>query len=152
VAVLSPEAEAEHLVRLHGGPEAALRPCLDLLTQQFNVIQARSQLLLSLATITLTITGFSGPSIARTNLFARLALAGGISLVLASVIVLLLGTLRIRWVTQFDGPGTEAILIDILRERNRRTRYYQAELVLIVIGLFCYVISLVTFLIHWQGP
>ena len=139
------EEEADNLLHVYGGG-TDLSKCLDVIRHQFDVIQARSQLLLTLATLALTITGFSGPKIAQTNAFARYTIAMGISFVLAAVIVLLTGGLRIRWITQFKEDEPHKILSDIIRYRNRKTRLYMWELSLLVIGLAGYVASVITFL------
>lgn len=143
------EEEAERLFALFEG-ENRLAHVLEFLRHHFDVIQARSQLLLTLATLALTITGFSGPKIAQTNLFARYSMALGIVFVLGAVIILLLGGLRIRWTTQFLGSDPEETLIRIIRYRNHKTRLYFVELGLLVIGLSAYVASVVTYLLY--GP
>lgn len=130
--------------------ERSLAGALEFLRHHFDVIQARSQLLLTLSTIALTITGFSGPKIAQTNDFARYSMALGIVFVLCSMIILLLGGLRIRWTTQFLGGPPEETLIRIIRYRNLKTRLYFVELGLLVIGLSSYVASVVTYLLY--GP
>src|SRR5215210_760380 len=92
--------EAEYMLRMRVEP-GALAACLDLISQQLTVIQGRSQLLLTLSTLTLTITGFSGPQIATTSSFARVSIVAGIGCVLLSTVLILLSSLRLKWVTQF---------------------------------------------------
>jgi len=146
---LGAEEEARQLLILYGG-EGHLAAIMEFLRHHFDVIQARSQLLLTLATLALTITGFSGPKIAQTNLFARYSMAVGIVFVLTAVVILLTGGLRIRWTTQFlGGPGEESVA-RIIRYRNHKTRLYFAELGFLVIGLSAYVASVVTYLLY--GP
>ena len=101
--------EARHLLILGGDLQGAL----NLLLQQFSVLQTRAQLLLTVATIALTITGFSGPRIAAAGAFQRYAMAGGLAFVLASMLFIIGGSLRIRWVTQFRAPagGDDASLL-----------------------------------------
>ena len=72
---LDPTEELEYLKTIYGDNQA--EKLFTLLTDSFNVIQNRAQMLLSLITITLTITGFSGPKIAESSLFARLSSAFG---------------------------------------------------------------------------
>lgn len=148
VPLLNPEEEARHLLELFGGVQA---DCIRFLHDQFNVIQARGQFLLSLGTLTLTITGFSGPKIAQTNLFSRYSIAVGITLVLVSMMVLLLGSNRIRWVSQARAATPEATLVAIIRYRHQKTQFYLIELYLLVAGLSLYVASVVSFLIFYQG-
>ncbi len=130
------------------GGDAHLAASLDFLRHHFDVIQARSQLLLTLATLALTITGFSGPKIAQTNLFARYSMALGIVFVLSAVVILLIGGLRVRWTSQLLGGTGEESLIRIIRYRNHKTRLYFLELGLLVIGLTAYVASVVTYLLY----
>lgn len=146
---IDPESEAENLLKLYGG-DSGLSKCLDVIRHQFDVIQARSQLLLTLATLALTITGFSGPTIARTNDFARATMAIGIVFVLMAIVLLLRGGLRIQWITQFHHPNPKDLLIEIMRYRDSKTQLYRTELTLLVIGLASYVTSVVTYLVYWQ--
>ena len=141
---ISPELESERLLLLY---EGRLSSCVEFVRHHFDVLQARSQLLLTLATLALTITGFSGPKIAQTNLFARLSMAVGIVFVLAATAVLLSGGLRIRWITQLIEDDPKETLAQILRYRNRKTSLYFLELTLLVIGLTAYVASVVTYLL-----
>ncbi len=145
--LLNAEDEAREMVDLFGGPEH-LGKAIEFLRHHFDVIQARSQLLLTLSTLALTITGFSGPKIAQTNLFARYSMTIGIVFVLVAIVVLLVGGLRIRWTTQFLGGEPEQTLIRIIRYRNHKTRLYFLELALLVIGLTAYVASVVTYLLY----
>jgi hypothetical protein len=144
--LLSPDEEARNVVNMLGGPEQ-LGKCMEFLRHHFDVIQARSQLLLTLSTLALTITGFSGPKIAQTNAFARYSMAVGIIFVLSGMVILLLGGLRIRWTTQFSENTTEHTVARIIRYRNSKTRLYFVELTLLVIGLAAYVAAVVTYLI-----
>ena len=139
-----PEDEARELFALHGGGREALARAVELLSRQFLVIQNRSQLLLTLATITLTITGFSGPKMAESGVLARVGLVAGLIFVLLAV-VLLLANLRIRWLTHFIGPDPQRSLVAALRYRNAKTRWYLAQIVLLMIGLGCYVGAIVAY-------
>jgi len=143
--VIGPAEEADYLLGLYDGKLAS---CLEFLKQHFNVIQARSQLLLTICTLALTITGFSGPQIVRTNLFARYSMVLGIVFVLVAMVILLLGGLRIRWVTQMVAASPRATLSSIITYRNRKTRLYFVELSLLVVGLTSYVASVVAFLLY----
>lgn len=142
--IVGPGDKADYLLELYDGK---LSSCLEFLKQHFNVIQARSQLLLTVCTLALTITGFSGPSIVQTNLFARYSMVFGIIYVLAAMLIMLVGGLRIRWVTQMIGNTPRATLSSIILYRNRKTSLYFVELSLLVIGLTGYVASVVTYLL-----
>jgi len=135
-------AEARRLLELHHGDAAR---AYDVVRQQFMVLQQRSQLLLTLATITLTITGFSGPKMVQSGTFVRLAMAVGLALVLASILVLLSG-LRVKWLSQFDAGTAEATLAEAIAYRDLKTNRYQAEIVLLAIGIACYVAAVIAYL------
>ena len=139
-----PRAEAKALLAIHQGH---LGPCLASLAGQFTTIQSRGQLLLTLATLTLTITGFSGPTIAASGLFARWSMILGLVMVLVGVILLLVGSLRIRWSTQFLETDPETALALAIRHRNRKTIWYHAQLTCIVVGLAGYVMAVLYFLV-----
>jgi hypothetical protein len=144
---IDPESEAQRLEIIYPG-EAGFSKSLDIIRHQFDVIQARSQLLLTVGTLALTITGFSGPAIARSGVFARYSMTFGIVFVLAALIVLLTGGLRIQWMTQFVSTDRRQMLIDIIQYRDQKTRLYMIELSLLVIGLSFYVASVVAYLIN----
>lgn len=136
--------EARHLLAIGGG----LRGALELLMTQFNVLQARAQVLLTVSTLALTITGFSGPRIAQSGDFPRLAMAGGLIFVLASMLLVLGGSLRIRWVTQFRAPAggdEQALVAQIVCHRDRKTRLFFLELCLLLAGLSAYVAAVVAY-------
>lgn len=145
--LLSPEDEARMTLDMLGGP-ANLGKCMEFLRHHFDVIQARSQLLLTLSTLALTITGFSGVKIAQTNAFARYSMALGIVFVLAGMVLLLVGGLRIRWTTQLFEKSSQETIVRIIRYRNSKTRLYFAELTLLVIGLGAYVAAIITYLMN----
>jgi hypothetical protein len=135
--------EEAGLLLSYGGLSSAL----GVLMQQFNVLQTRAQLLLTVATLALTITGFSGPRIAAAGAFERYSLAAGLILVLASMLLILGGSLRIRWVTQFRAPAGDdkALLAQILCYRDRKTRFFFFELCLLLAGLTAYVAAVTTY-------
>ena len=110
------------------------------------VLQQRSQLLLTLATITLTITGFSGPKMVQSGGFTRWAMVIGLALVLASILVLLAG-LRVKWLSQFDGGSAEATLAEAIAYRDRKTVQFQAEILLLGLGIAAYVSAVIAYLL-----
>lgn len=116
------------------------------LTDTLNQLQSRAQMLLSLITITLTISGFSGPQIARSDSLAKYSIIVGITFVLMSAIVLLSGPLRLTWVTKIKWENDDQVLIRLIKIRNKRTQRFYLASVLLVIGLLSYVTSVVTYL------
>lgn len=136
-------AEAERLLALHQGDAAR---SYDVVRQQFMVLQQRSQLLLTLATITLTITGFSGPKMVQSGDVARWGMAVGLALVLGAVLLLLSG-LRVKWLSQFDAGSPEATLAEAIAYRDRKTLHFQAEIALLAAGIAAYVAAVIAYLL-----
>ena len=143
--VLTPDEEAHGMLHMHGG-DSGLAECLRVLSSQFVIIQSRAQLLLTLATIVLTITGFSGPRIAASGIFARAAMAVGLVLTLIAVFMLLLN-LRIRWLTQFRESSAHATLVSIMVYRDSKRKAYLGIISLLIAGLGSYVAAVVAYLI-----
>lgn len=141
----TPEFEAQQLLAQQG--ERGITGAIDVLMQQFQVLQTRAQIMLTITTLALTITGFSGPKIAAAGVFARTSMVLGILLVLASTLLILGGSLRIQWVTQFKAADDHALVTTILRYRNAKTRLFFAEICLLVAGLACYVSSVVAYFV-----
>ena len=98
---LSPEEELEFLKEIHGGTDYG--KLFQELKESFSLLQTRAQMLLGLATICLTITGFSGPRMAASNVWSRFFIGFGLTFVLLSVMALVSGPLRLRWIA----PATE---------------------------------------------
>lgn len=136
-------AEARRLLALHKDDAART---YDVVRTQFLVLQQRSQLLLTLATITLTITGFSGPKMVQSGGFTRIAMCLGLALVLAAVLVLLSG-LRVKWLSQFDAGTAEATLAEAIAYRDLKTGRFQAEIVLLGLGIAAYVSAIIAYLL-----
>lgn len=142
---LSPTEELDHLKTIYGEdhPDRLYK----ILTDSFNVLQNRAQMLLSLITITMTITGFSGPRIAESGLIARLSIAFGLILVLSSALILMTGPLRLNWATQYRSDNFDQSLIKLIEQRNFRTSRYHTASICLVVGLTGYVTSLISFLL-----
>ena len=140
---MTPDEEAQTLL----GRFSTMAACQQVITHQFDVLQARTHMMLTLATLTLTITGFSGPKIAASNLVSRYSMVLGLIFVLGAVVVTLVGTLRIRWLTQIGHAEARLALREMIAQRNRKTRLFLVELTLLVIGLTCYVFSVVTYML-----
>ncbi|KAH3767784.1 hypothetical protein Pelo_308 [Pelomyxa schiedti] len=120
----------------------------DLISRQFVVLQTRSQQILSIAALSLTITGFSGPKIAASNAVSRISLAVGLTLTLLSLTLTMLSSFQIRWVTQFSGVETDPhnYLAEVLEYRNWKTWMFNVEMAALVTGLGFYVVAIVVYL------
>lgn len=140
---LDPGREADLMLTLFKGwPE-----CYAVLNGHYSVLQTRNQMMLALATLTLTITGFSGPKIAADNAVSRYALVAGLCLVLASVVLILVSSMRIRWLTSEGVQDPRGILVALIERRNRKTRLFHAQLLLLLMGLSSYVVGVIAYLL-----
>ena len=141
------ETEARNLLRLHG----SFLECQRLITHQFDVIQSRTQALMGLATLTLTITGFSGPRIAASNPVSRWTMIAGLALVLVSVVAALTGTFRIRWLTQIQGDDDADALARMIGYRDAKTAQYRRAMAALAVGLVCYITSVIAYMLSDMG-
>lgn len=119
----------------------------ELVQQQLNVLVLRTQVMLSLSGIVVTVTGFSGRTIAQTSELARNLVATGIVIVLGAAAVAIGGVLRLRWLTQDMTDDTEATLTRMLDMRDQKARYLNVALLLFVIGFACYCVAIALMLV-----
>jgi len=73
--------ELDFMKEIHGADDYA--KLFAVVKDSFSLIQTRAQMLLGLATICMTITGFSGPRMAASNPYSRFFIGFGLSFVLA---------------------------------------------------------------------
>ncbi len=134
------EEEADRILQLVGGD--ALR-AFETVERQLGVLVLRTQVMLSLSGIVITVTGFSGRAIAETSQLARVSIASGILVVLASAAVAIAGVLRLTWMTRSIEADVRTTLINGLGIRDAKGRYLQAALGLFVVGfaLYCFAIA-----------
>lgn len=140
---LSPKEELEFLKEIYGDDIPML---FSLLRDAFTLLQTRAQMLLGLATICLTITGFSGPRMAASSPWSRFFIGFGLAFVLASVVAIVVGPMRLRWITASRGSTTDETILDNIRRRNFKTKCYQLGTVLLLVGLSGYLLSLIFYL------
>ena len=142
--MLTAAEELAFLKEVHGDNPSKL---FAVLIGHFDVLQNRSQMLLGLIAICLTITGFSGPQIARSGPMAQTLLAVGLSFVLFAALFLVIGPLQLRWGTQRRAETVDESLQALIERRNSRTRKYHFASVLLVVGLVGYMGSLLTYML-----
>jgi predicted lysophospholipase L1 biosynthesis ABC-type transport system permease subunit len=142
--LLSPEEEIRYMRDvLKIEQPAAL---VDRLISNYMVLQVRSSMLMSLITLCLTISGFSGHRIASAGPIAATFLSLGLALAVCSAILLMRGPLKLRWTTRHACPeGLDATLISLIDVRDKRTQSYHRAATVLVIGLSCYTISVILF-------
>jgi hypothetical protein len=129
------EDEARRIVAMVGGDH---RAAFLLVETQLAVLVVRTQVLLSLSGIVITVTGFSGKAIAQTSASARALIAAGILIVLAAALTAILGVLRLRWLTQLVADDPLTTVRRGLAVRDAKSRWLSAALVLFGTGFACY--------------
>jgi hypothetical protein len=136
--------EARQLMRLAGSDREAYH----MLERQLGVLVIRTQVLLSLSGIVITVTGFSGRAIAETSALARACISIGIVIVLLSAVTAIAGVLRLQWLSQVlrDGDTLRNIVSGIVI-RDRKSRFLGVSLVLFVVGFSFYVAAVTQLLI-----
>jgi hypothetical protein len=116
--------------------------------RQLSVLVLRTQVMLSLSGIVITVTGFSGRAIAQTNDLARVLVSLGILVVLAAAATGIGGVLRLRWLTQELTDDTRETLTRMLGIRDTKSKFLSAALVLFLVGFSCYCVAIAQMLIH----
>lgn len=136
--------EVQRILKLAEGNAAR---AFELVDKQLAVLVLRTQVMLSLSGIVITVTGFSGREIARTSEAARVLISSGILVVLLSAAVAIGGVLRLRWLTQELTDDVEATLTNMLKVRDTKSRFLTAALVLFVLGFACYCVAIALMLL-----
>ncbi len=138
------DAEVAHLVELYQGDAAKIMARVE---SQLMILATRAQTILSLAGITITVTGFSGASIAKTGRLASAAIVAGLVLVLVSAAITMTGILRVEWTTKLGGAGLDDAVRAAIRIRDSKTVAYSRALKLLIVGLALYVASVAMLLL-----
>jgi hypothetical protein len=133
------QEEVRHIIAFANGDKGR---AFDIVERQLSVLVLRTQVLLSLAGIVVTVTGFSGRTIAQTSEVARALVATGIGVVLTSAAMAIGGVLRLRWLTQELGDDLEAALVRMLKLRDSKAKFLTVALVTFVAGFSCYVAAI----------
>jgi hypothetical protein len=153
--VPSLDEEARHILALARGDA---QRAFDHVERQHGVIVLRTQVLLSLCGIVITVTGFSGRTIAITGPLARAAIVAGLLTVLAAALVAVTGVLKLAWLTQHirtattgGGGRTEAgeLTVDALatvrsclEQRDVKTRRLRLAMILFGAGFALYCVAI----------
>ena len=116
---------------------------LALLSGQLSVLKTQASLLMGLAGLTVTVTGFSGHHMVRAGPLAWIPMVAGIFAILLSVLVTLRVLLKVRWVTQDLGPDLCQSVELTIRRRDRQQRGLQWAGAFVACGLFGYLSAVV---------
>lgn len=137
-------AEVKRIMALTKGDQGK---AFELVQSQLSVLVLRTQVMLSLSGIVITVTGFSGRTIAQTSELARTLVAVGILVVLAAAAVAIGGVLRLRWLTQELTDDTETTITRMLEIRDVKSKFLGAALGLFVAGFACYCVAIALMLL-----
>jgi hypothetical protein len=139
-----PALEAQYIIDLCGGDR--LR-AFEMVQAQLGVLVLRTQVVLSLSGIVITVTGFSGRAIAQTSALSRGCIVAGLFLVLGAAAVAVGGVLRLKWLTQTLGDDILATIHRALEIRDKKSRFLSAALALFVAGFALYCVAVAQLLI-----
>ncbi|WPJ96961.1 hypothetical protein SH580_04470 [Coraliomargarita algicola] len=138
---ITPEikAEATTILELCKGD---LMAALKVAESQLNIVYTRAQVLMSLAGMVVTVTGFSGRLIAGSSPAAQLFIVAGLLVSLSSAAWVFRRVMRVQWITTLASQDKEHALEQALYRRNRKTRAYTIGGTLLFVGLLLYAISI----------
>lgn len=119
-----------------------LMAALEVAQAQLNTLYTRAQVLMSLAGIVVTVTGFSGRLIAGTSPSAQAFLIAGLFVSLASAIYIFVKVMRLRWVTVLLAEDRANALTNALKRRDAKTRAFAVGGSILFVGLTLYCISI----------
>jgi hypothetical protein len=148
---LDRQQEADRLLSVHEGA-GGWAAIMQRLEAQMNVLHGRTQVLLTLCGVVVTVTGFSGRIIAGTSLLAKISIITGLTLVLVAAAVGVFGVLPVKWLTQQPGNDPRGWLLNVLTYRDRKTVAYRWATALLLLGLAVYVISIALMLLTPGAP
>ncbi len=138
------DEEAQPLLQLYDGDAAKIMGAIE---RQLAILAGRAQTLLSLAGLTITVTGFSGANIARSGRLPASLLVAGLVIVLLAASLAMAGILRVRWTTSMKPAPLDVAVRTALALRNVETRAFSRALALLVVGLALYVSSVALLLL-----
>lgn len=140
-------ADADEVRRIIALTKGDPGKAYELVQSQLSVLVLRTQVMLSLSGIVITVTGFSGRAIAQTSELARTLVAVGILVVLAAAAVAIGGVLRLKWLTQDLDDDVTVTLSRMLDLRDKKTRFLAVSLAVFVAGFACYCVAIALMLL-----
>ena len=143
---LTRSEEIDRFVALYG--EEGTSKMMEAMERQFLILHNRSQVALGLAGIVITTTGFSGRIIAGTSALAQGLIVAGVGLAMVSALLVVLGVLHLRWLTQQPGELIRPWLETCLAYRDKKTNYYRAGIILLLVGIALYVAAIAVMLMN----
>jgi hypothetical protein len=141
---VNPSEEADHLLEIYNNDASRV---LSMVQGQLTNLAGRAQMLLQLAGLTITVTGFSGANIARSGLLAAVLVVSGLVVVLLGASLSMGGILRVRWTTQLAPCPARDAIIHAIEMRDAKTRAFARSLALLIVGLCLYIGSVAMLLL-----
>ena len=134
------DAEVAHLVELYrgDGPQIMAR-----IESQLMILATRAQTLLSLAGITITVTGFSGHNMVRGGHLSTAAMVVGMLCVLGGIVRTLYTLRGLRWVSQELDDDLYITARAVIARRDEEQRALGGAGALVVAGLGAYLLAVV---------
>lgn len=114
---------------------------IQLIENQLNVVQTRAQVMVGIAGMVITVTGFSGKEIVATSSLARYLIVFGLGTVLAATLWVFLRVMIIHWATSCIEEDPLMTLEKLIQYRNQKTIAYEIGGKILGLGLICYGIA-----------
>lgn len=141
----TPLEEGENLVALLEGSPASL---ISFLSGQLGVLKTQAQMIMGIAGLIITVTGFSGHHMVRGGTLSTIAMVAGIVFTLGGVIQTVRTLGKIRWVSQDLGGPLHEVAARIIARRNQEQRALTYSGAMVSVGLCAYLISVVLAALH----
>lgn len=137
------QQEAEFISKMNSGDTLGI---YNTLHDQLAVLQSRAQILVSIAGIVITVTGFSGRVIAGTHIVSQILVIVGLFTVLTSAVYVLVNVMRINWMTRILAGNADVNdgVIEILKLREKKNHAFRVGSIILFSGLvfYCTAISI----------
>lgn len=137
---MDPREEAARLVQVFAGSP---RELVAFLSNQLSVLKSQAQILMGLAGLIITVTGFSGHNMVRAGWLSAGAMIGGIAIVLVAIIVTMRALAQVRWVSQDLSDDLAKTATAVITRRNRQQRALSLASACVAVGLALYLLSVV---------
>lgn len=133
--------EIESILLHFGGGEDRER-VYSLLNGQLSLIYGRASSLVQVASVVITVTGFSGRIIADTSTLAQVLVIGGVSMVSLAAASALVFVLPVKWITATMHLPLRAWMLVVLRRRDAKVRAIKFATGLLIIGMVLYIAAI----------
>lgn len=134
------DQEAAQLVALFEGRPVDL---MTFLSTQLAVLKTQASMMMGLAGLTITVTGFSGHLMVRAGALSSGFMVAGVVGVLFAVVLTIRVILTVRWVSQDLGPDLLATVTTVIERRDSQQLGLQVAGAFLAFGLSGYLISVV---------